>query len=494
MLNKINLKEKVKKEAAKEEITQLENRISYLQRKYKDMKVPIIILIEGWSGSGKGTLINKLIQGLDPRGFQVFTTQKATEEERRHPYLWRFWCNIPEKGKIHIFDRGWYQCILKEPYKEISAHKAQYEELLQFERNLMVDGTIIFKFFLHISKEEQKERFKHLESDEASKWRITKQDWQQNKEYEKYYNIIDHMLANTSTQDAPWNIINAENKYIGHLQILKTVVEALEANITGKQVRNQESLNSISNLISQTTKHTTHILQNMDLSLYLTENDYNRRCKELQKKLEYLQYELYKKRVPVILAFEGWDAAGKGGAIKRLTQCMDPRGYQVIPIAAPNEFERNHHYLWRFWKAFPRSGHIAIFDRTWYGRVLVERIERFCSMADWQRAYSEINQMEQYLVASDYLILKFWLHIDKDEQAKRFQARQETPEKQWKITAEDWRNREKWDDYELAVNDMLSKTSTEIAPWIVVEANSKYYARIKILETVINALETRLNH
>ena len=193
------------------------------------------------------------------------------------------------------------------------------------------------------------------------------------------------------------------------------------------------------------------------------------------------------------MAFEGWDAGGKGGAIKRLTEKMDPRGYAVVPTASPNDIEKAHHYLWRFWNEFPKDGHIAIFDRTWYGRVMVERIEGFATEDEWTRAYKEMNDMELQLAHNGTVILKFWLHIDPDEQERRFNDRMANPEKQWKITDEDWRNRAKWHEYEIAVDDMLLKTSTSYAPWIVVEANSKYYARIKVLETVVHALEEALD-
>ena len=220
---------------------------------------------------------------------------------------------------------------------------------------------------------------------------------------------------------------------------------------------------------------------------------YKKRLKELQDKLMILHSELYRTRIPVILAFEGWDAAGKGGAIKRLTGALDPRGYEVHPTASPNDIEKAHHYLWRFWRDIPKGGHIAIFDRTWYGRVMVERIEGFCTEQEWKRAYKEINDMEATLANYGAIVLKFWLHIDKDEQERRFNDRMQDPEKRWKITDEDWRNRAKWDAYEQAVDDMLIKTSTTYAPWIIVEANSKYYARIKVLESVVQALEERMH-
>lgn len=234
------------------------------------------------------------------------------------------------------------------------------------------------------------------------------------------------------------------------------------------------------------------VLAKADLTLSYTKEEYKEKLKKLQDKLELLHGELYRRRIPVVLGFEGWDAGGKGGAIKRLTEKMDPRGYVVNPTASPNDIEKAHHYLWRFWRAMPKDGHIAIFDRTWYGRVMVERIEGFCTKREWQRAYKEMNDMEKDLAEAGAIVIKFWMQIDKDEQERRFKARQEDKEKQWKITEEDWRNREKWEQYEEAVNEMLLRTSTEYAPWVVVEGNNKYYARIKVLEAVVGAIEERV--
>ena len=234
------------------------------------------------------------------------------------------------------------------------------------------------------------------------------------------------------------------------------------------------------------------VLTGVDLSKKMEKEEYKKELARLQARLSELHNELYKYRIPVVLAFEGWDAGGKGGAIKRLTQALDPRGYQVNPVAAPNDAEKTHHYLWRFWKQFPKDGHVAIFDRSWYGRVMVERIEGFCQEEEWKRAYHEMNEMEEQLAHHGTIVLKFWMHIDKDEQERRFKERMENPAKQWKITDEDWRNREKWDAYEKAVDEMLIRTSTTYAPWILVEADCKYYARIKVLRTVVEAIEKRL--
>ena len=234
------------------------------------------------------------------------------------------------------------------------------------------------------------------------------------------------------------------------------------------------------------------ILSRADLTLSYTKEEYKERLKKLQKKIQKLHGELYRRRIPVVLGFEGWDAGGKGGAIKRLTQKMDPRGYVVHPTASPNDIERAHHYLWRFWTDMPKAGHVTIFDRTWYGRGDGGADRRLLHQRRVAESYKEINDMERDLTDAGAIVLKFWMQIDKDEQERRFRAREENPEKRWKITDEDWRNRAKWDQYEEAVNEMLLRTSTPNAPWIVVEGNCKYYARIKVLETVCDAIEARI--
>jgi len=234
------------------------------------------------------------------------------------------------------------------------------------------------------------------------------------------------------------------------------------------------------------------VLDSIDLGLDLSKSRYTQELKRCQKRVAEIEHEVYLKRIPVVIVYEGWDAAGKGGTIRRLVQGLDPRGYEVVPIAAPNDIEKLHHYLYRFWTRLPKAGHITIFDRSWYGRVLVERVERFCSEREWKRAFTEINETERQWADFGTAIIKFWLHIDRDEQLRRFKQRQSIPHKRWKITDEDWRNRDKWNVYREAVDEMLVRTSTSHAPWTVVEANSKHYARVKTLKTVIATLDERL--
>ena len=379
-----------------------------------------------------------------------------------------------------------------------------YEEINSFERQLTDGGYVIIKLFLAIDKKEQKKRFKKLMESKSSAWRVTEADLKRNKEYDEYKKMNDEMLQRTDTDYAPWHIIEATGREFATAKIYSAVIAAMEQKIQEvkqkKEAKAKEDVPKKQDTTDKAAEKTngedavlrTSSLNSVDLSLSYTKDEYKEKLEKLQNRIQELHGELYQKRIPVILGFEGWDAGGKGGAIKRLTEKMDPRGYQVNPTASPNDIERAHHYLWRFWNNVPKKGHIAIFDRTWYGRVMVERIEGFCTKDEWSRAYKEINDMEANWVHSGAVVLKFWLQIDKDEQARRFKERMENPEKQWKITDEDWRNREKWDQYEQAVDDMLVHTSTTYAPWIIVEGNSKYYARIKVLQSVVDAIEKRL--
>ena len=376
-----------------------------------------------------------------------------------------------------------------------------YEEINSFERQLTDGGYVMIKLFLAIDKKEQKKRFKKLMESKSSAWRVSEGDLKRNREYDVYKAMNDEMLQKTDSDYAPWTIIEATDREFATVKIYSAVIKALSDKIESVKKEKERKQKEKTAQKAESTKPSenedtvlrTSSLNSVDLSLSYTKEEYKEKLEKLQNRIQELHGELYQRRIPVILGFEGWDAGGKGGAIKRLTEKMDPRGYQVNPTAAPNDIERAHHYLWRFWNTVPKKGHIAIFDRTWYGRVMVERIEGFCSKEEWMRAYKEMNDMEANWVHSGAIVMKFWLQIDKDEQERRFKERMENPEKQWKITDEDWRNREKWDQYEQAVDDMLVKTSTTYAPWIIVEGNNKYYARIKVLQSVVDAIEKRLN-
>ena len=235
------------------------------------------------------------------------------------------------------------------------------------------------------------------------------------------------------------------------------------------------------------------MLEKLDMTKKLSNKEYSERIESAQSRLRKLEYKMYRKGVPVLCVFEGWDAAGKGGTIKRVTEMLDPRGFTVSSYAAPQVEEKTHHYLWRFWRNLPRTGHLSIFDRSYYGRVLVERVEGFIDEPTWQRAYQEINEFESHHASFGMVICKFWLHITPEEQLRRFRGRELDPFRQYKLTEEDWRNRAKFPQYTAAVEDMLMRTSTPHAPWYVIEANDKHYARVKVVEDVVEAVENRLN-
>ena len=507
MLEKVDLSKKLSKEEYKEKMSHLETRIGQLQRECKALKIPIMIVFEGFGAAGKGLQIGRLIQSMDPRGFHVFPIKNETEEERMHPFLWRFWTKTPEKGRIAIYDGSWYRRVLIDRFEKRTKEKElpeAFHSINSFEKQLTDDGTVIIKLFLDISRKEQKKRFEKLQKNKETAWRVTQGDLERNAKYNEYAAMMEDMLFKTDTDYAPWTIIEATDRRFATVKIYTTVIKAMADQIEKlerqkkKVTADQETEDhmNVSEVAREADKELRElqvsILSKADLSLKYSREEYEEKLDKLQKKIEKLHGELYRRRIPVVLGFEGWDAGGKGGAIKRLTAKMDARGYAVNPTASPNDIEKAHHYLWRFWRAMPKAGHVAIFDRTWYGRVMVERIEGFCTKEEWQRAYKEINDMEKDLYDAGAVVIKFWMHIDKDEQERRFRERQENPEKQWKITDEDWRNREKWDQYEDAVNEMLLRTSTDYAPWVVVEGNDKNYARVKVLKTVVDAIEERL--
>jgi len=497
MLRNIDLSRKVAKPEYKALKAEADLKLAALQREIKALGIPVIVVFEGWSAAGKGTLINEMILPLDPRGFTVHSARGPTEEEEAfYPFLWRFWKRTPTRGRMAIFDRSWNRRVVTDRVEGKVKGKAlrqAFEDIRLFERQLTDEGVIIVKCFLHISKGEQKRRFDALRANATTAWRVTKADLRQHECYGGYLEAAEDMLIETDADYAPWTVVEAHDRRFATLKIFSTVIDGLERGMAA-WLRKAEPAPARPVAESSFTAKAfkASALDQVDLSLSLSPDEYDARVKDAQVMLRELEHEIYRRRVPVVIAYEGWDAAGKGGNIRRLTQNLDPRGYEVVPIAAPNDIEKAHHYLWRFWAQMPKAGHITIFDRTWYGRVLVERVEGFCTEAQWRRAYREINGMEQQLVHFGMVLLKFWLHIDPDEQLRRFQARQQLEHKQWKITDEDWRNREKLDQYRDAVEEMLHRTTTPYAPWTIVESNCKRYARVKVLETVCDAIRKRL--
>ena len=468
----------------KQEIRALRERLLQQQQLIRDRKLPVIVLVEGWAAAGKGSLINELICELDPRFYNVVSPVLVPESEERYPFLYPYAKAIPENGKLMFYDSGWMEAVVRK-YLHREITKTQYRERVrsvnEFERQLRDGGYILVKLFLDISESEQRRRIGALLDDRETEWRVSGDDLWQHREYGLFEESYADFMEKTG-KDIAWHVLDGSRKRRAARDALKLLVSAVDQALEDGKYVGKPFKESFPLLPMQR-------LSEVDLSPSITDEEYRKELKKLQKRLSELHNVIYRKRIPVVLCYEGWDAAGKGGNIRRIARPLDPRGFDVMPIASPEPHELARQYLWRFWTRLPRSGHICIFDRTWYGRVMVERLEGFCSEDDWKRAYNEINEFERQLTEWGAVVIKFWIHIDQDTQLERFTDRQNTPEKQWKLTEEDWRNREKWPLYEEAVDEMLEKTSTENAPWHIIESNDKKFARIKTLRIVIAALE-----
>jgi polyphosphate:AMP phosphotransferase len=476
-----------------QQVPQLRTQLLTVQQELKNCDFPVIILISGVDGGGKGEVINLLNEWMDPRYIRTFAFAAPSDEEKERPKFWRFWRTLPPKGLIGINVGSWYSDPLSQRvYDLIDDHALQIElmQIRQLEQLLIDDGALIIKCWLHLKKEEQKKRLKVLEKNPETAWQIGERDRRHLKMYDDFLRVAERVLTDTSTADAPWLIVEGSDRRYSSLTVGQYILNRIQ-----QQIKKRAGIKTVTIAHTQTVYVSQqNLLDSLDLSLTLDKKIYPQELAFYQSKLNKLVREIQAQQRSMILVFEGWDAAGKGGAIRRVTHAVDARAYQVIPIAAPSDEERQHPYLWRFWRHIPRAGWLTIYDRSWYGRVLVERVENFATEAEWQRSYSEIVNFEEALTAHGILVLKFWLHIDKDEQLRRFKERELIPYKQYKITEEDYRNRDKWDDYQIAVNEMVTRTSTQAAPWILVEANDKKYARVKILRVFCEHLEKILNY
>lgn len=484
MLKDFEKKKREDKETLGAEIKELKAALLGQQQLLRDAKLPVIVLIEGWAAAGKGSLIKELISEIDPRFYNVVSPVVLSEADERYPFLYQYFNAIPENGKITFFDSGWMESAVRK-FLRHEITKAEYRrrvrQVNEFERQLKNGGYLIVKIFLHIDKETQFERLQSLSEAPETEWRVTREDLSQHKEYKRYMEAYDEFMDKTCDVVA-WHVLDGSRRKTAVRDAMKLLVSKIDTALkSGKYIG--EPYDEMFPLKEMPA------LADVDLSPTIDDEEYKKELKRLQTRLTELHNVIYRKKIPVILCYEGWDAAGKGGNIRRVAYPLDPRGFDVHPIASPLPHERNRQFLWRFWTRLPRTGHICIFDRTWYGRVMVEKIEGFCTEKDAQRAYNEINEFERMLTDWGAVVLKFWIHIDQDTQLARFTDRENTPEKQWKITDEDWRNREKWDKYEIAIDEMLQKTSTKNAPWYIIESNDKKYARIKTLKIIVKALE-----
>jgi polyphosphate:AMP phosphotransferase len=453
-------------------------------------KFPVVILIGGVDGAGKGETVNLLNEWMDPRHIQAHAMGEKSDEEQQRPPMWRFWRALPPKGKIGMFFGSWYtDPIVQRVLKQTKAAQLSQsiEQINHFEKMLTDEGALILKFWFHMSKDAQEKRLKALEKNPKTRWRVTKLDWERFKLYDKFRKVSEHALRETSSAEAPWIVVEGTDARYRSLTVGRILLEALRKRLDTPSKPRTTHVAPIQAPIDQ-----LDVFDKLNMTLKLDKKKFETELEKYQGKLNLLTRDPRFRKMSVIALFEGSDAGGKGGAIRRITGALDARYYRIIPVAAPTEEERSQPYLWRFWRHIPRTGRVTIFDRSWYGRVLVERVEKFCSEADWMRAYSEINDFEEQLVDNNTVLVKFWLAITKEEQLRRFKEREKTGYKRFKITDEDWRNREKWNDYERAVCDMVDRTSTEIAPWTLVEANDKNFARVKILKTLCQRIEAAM--
>ena len=451
-------------------------------------KGPVLLVISGVEGGGRSETANKLTEWMDPRHIRVHAFGPRSCEELARPSAWRYWRALPPKGRIGIFLNAWYTEIVTARLTG-KLDKATFEVYLQetriYERMLFDEGFVLLKFWIHLSKNGLHERLQTLEKPTGIH-KSFKLDYRAVRAYQKLRPLWEEMLRETSTAEAPWAVVEGEDERYRHLTVGKVLLEAM-THAPSERARRPHAPGPTPTVVDN-----VRLVRELDLSQCLSRAQYEAQLAKWQTRLAELSRHKRFRDHSLILAFEGSDAAGKGGAIRRVTGALDARQYVTVPIAAPTSDELLYPYLWRFWRNIPPRGGITIFDRTWYGRVLVERVENYCSEFDWRRAYEEINQFEEQLVDDGTVLCKFWLQVSKAEQYKRFKAREKTPFKRFKITPEDWRNRQKWGAYEQAVADMVERTSTELAPWTLIEADDKHFARIKVLKTIVRRLEAAL--
>jgi polyphosphate:AMP phosphotransferase len=492
MFESASLKHRVDKAAYKREAVKLRQALLDAQYDLKeDGRFPVLVVIAGVEGAGKSETVNLLNEWMDPRHVITSAFAEPSDEERERPPQYRFWRAMPPKGKVGIFFGAWHtDPVLRRVLGELGDGEFQREigEIQRLEKMLADEGVLLLKYWFHLSRRQQRKRLAELEKDANTRWRVSDLDWKYFKLYKKFIKVCDPFLRKTSTAEAPWVVIPGADARYRTLTVGRHLLAAMRERLDAKPAK--PAHDRIPPLPAPVDR--LNVLRALELDQPLAKDEYRKELEKWQGRLAVASRDPRFARLSVVAVFEGNDAAGKGGALRRVTGALDARRYTNVPIAAPTEEERARPYLWRFWRHMPRRGRFAFFDRSWYGRVLVERVEKFAGEFDWMRAYSEINDFEQALVRHGVVVVKFWLAISKDEQFRRFKRREEVAFKRFKITEEDWRNRKKWDAYESAVCDMVDRTSTSIAPWTLVEANNKYHARLKVLKTLCRALEDAL--
>jgi polyphosphate:AMP phosphotransferase len=481
----------IDKEEYRKRVPTLRTALLEAQARLQKAKFPVLLLISGVDGAGKGETVNLLLEWLDPRYLSTHAFGPPTDEERERPPFWRYWRTLPPKGRIGIFFGSWYT----EPIVDLALGRTKLREfagrlahIRNFEKALVDDGALLIKLWFHLSKKAQAKRLHDLQKDPRTRWRVTAADREHHESYERFLEVSEQALRETSTGEAPWVLVEGEHDRYRSLTVGEHVLASITRRLDEADVGRKSCAAALPSAPPLKRDEPT-ILDTIDLSQAVPPEEYEDRLARAQGRLHRLWRDYSAKKRSAILVFEGWDAAGKGGAIRRITPAIDARSFQIIAFAAPTDEEKAQHYLWRFWRHLPRNGTLTLFDRSWYGRVLVERIEGFCRPDEWTRAYAEINDFEAQLREHGILLVKYWLHIDKKEQLRRFKERERIPFKRYKITAEDYRNRKKWDEYERAAHDMVAMTSTSAAPWHLIPANDKKSGRLRVLEILCDALK-----
>jgi len=481
----------IDKKDFEEQSLALRQKLLTAQFELADLDYPVIIVVAGLDGAGKGSVVHRLNEWMDPRGIETNAFWLTSDEEDSRPFFWRFWRKLPRKGEIGIFFGSWYVAPMQQELRGTlseSDFSLQCQKIADFEKMLSDDGALIIKLWFHISNKSQ---YLQLSRDAPKKQQnlmVPVDPEKSRKNYGKTLVAAERLILQTDSSHSPWHLIEAEDNNYRDITAGETILNALQNRATANQIATGKPTKIAEKKTIQPT-----VLSRVDLGQHLAKSAYKRELRKYQACLQNLAWQCHINRRSVVAVFEGWDAAGKGSAIRRVTGAIDPRLYRLVQFAAPTDEELMHHYLWRFWRHLERDGRSTFFDRSWYGRVLVERVEQFAKPDEWFRAYNEINQFEQQLSDHGAIVLKFWIHISPEEQLLRFKERERQPHKQHKITDEDWRNRDKWHDYELAVDEMVSHTSTYHAPWTMVAGNDKRFARIQILKTFCENMEAALN-
>ena len=481
--------------SSKEE-TEIRTRLINLQEKIKEANIAVILLLCGVNGSGKNAALGTLRDWLNQRYLDLHAYER--QDIQKDPIEFRrYWCDTPVNGNTGIFVSSWYSDpLVSHAYGKINDDELyeRLDECNTFEKNLVDSNAVICKIWFHKNKNEQQAFLHALDEDPYEKWRVMPDDWKNCCIAENFESTTKKIIRYTDKDYAPWVEIESGDLTERLRKALDTfcsrVEKQIELFLKNKEKKEEEDKEKKKN----NKEKKAEFIKKLDMEASISKDEYKEMLPYLRARLNTLLMEVKKRNKKVILAFEGPDASGKGGVISRLASSIFVRDCNIFPIAAPTKEELNHNFLWRFWTRLTDQKLLTVFDRTWYGRVLVERIEHFATQQEWKRAYEEINHFEKQLTKGRNIVVKFLLYITKDEQMKRFKAREETEYKKWKIGSEDWRNREKWDLYDEAFDDMLEKTNTKYAPWFVIADNNKKYGRIQTMKLLCEYLEKELDY